>query len=81
MKYIIYELVNPEHLQRLSHEGYRPAVVERTILEKLSLSGVEEEHDTMEAALAEIAGKADDLKNLELTIIPVISINWDGEIR
>lgn len=81
MKYIIYQLVQPEHLSRISHEGYRPAVVERTILEKLSIAGVKEEHDTMESALAEIAAKADDLKNLELTIIPVISINWDGEIH
>jgi hypothetical protein len=34
----------------------------------------------MESAIAEIHNKKDLLKHLQLTIIPVLTITWDGEV-
>ncbi len=81
MKYIIYKMVQPSHLKEIEPDGFYQNTVYRDVLEKLDVSGVEEEHPTMESAVAEISSKGDSLKGLQLTIIPVLSISWDGGIR
>ena len=80
MKYIIYEMIQPSHLKEIEHDGYYQKTIYRDVLQKLDVSGVEEEHSTMESAIAEIHNKKDLLKHLQLTIIPVLSISWDGEV-
>ena len=80
MKYIIYELVQPAVLKEINTEDWHPKTIERTVLERLSVYGVEEEHPTLESALSEIADKKELLKHLTLTVIPIISIRRDGEI-
>ena len=80
MKYIIYKLIQPSHLKEIVYENYFTKTIDRNVLEKLDIRGVKEEHPTMESAIAEIHNKKDLLKNLELTIIPVFSILWDGEV-
>jgi hypothetical protein len=80
MKYIIYEMVQPSHLKEIEPDGYYQKTIYRDVLQKLDVSDVEEEHSTMESAIAEIHNKKEQLKHLRLTIIPVLSISWDGEV-
>ncbi|MCK9544034.1 MAG: hypothetical protein M0R03_18600 [Novosphingobium sp.] len=81
MKYIIYEMITPEHLKKVVPEGYGyTKTLYRNVLEKLDVSGVESEHQTLEMAMAEIVSKKDKLKQLELTILPVVTVSWDGQV-
>lgn len=81
MKYIIYEMVQPSHLKEVKQEGYGyTKTIYRNVLEEIDYPYVESKHDSFDSAVAEITKNAEKLKNLELTIIPVISISWDAEI-
>lgn len=81
MKYIIYEMITPEHLQKVVQEGYGYTKTRyRNVLEKLDVTGVEAEHQTLELAMAEIMSKKDELKHLQLTILPVVVVSWSGEV-
>ena len=80
MKYTIYEMIQPEHLKEIKPDGYYRKTIYRDVLQKLDVYGVEKEHPTMESAIAEIHNKKDLLKHLQLTIIPVLTITWDGEV-
>lgn len=80
MKYIIYKLVNPSLLVRIDQSSYRDYNVERTVLEKLDIHGVEEQHSSMESAIEEIQKHSKELKGMNLTVLPVFAICWDGEI-
>lgn len=73
-------MVSPASLKRIEVEGYYPHTVHQHALEKLDVVSVQTEHDTMESAVEEIKKNADKLKFLDLTILPVISINYEGEI-
>jgi len=80
MKYTIYEMIQPSHLKEIEPDGYYQKTIYRDVLQKLDVTGVEAEHTTMESAVAEINNKKDLLKHMNLTIIPVLSISWDGEV-
>jgi len=80
MKYIIYEMVQPDCLKTIERDGYYPKTIDRHVLEELNIHGVQEKHPTMESAIAEINDKKDKLKHLQLTVLPVLSIDWEGEI-
>lgn len=73
-------MVQPSHLKEIDSDGYYPKTICRDVLQKLDVSGVEEEHSTMESAVTEIHNKKDLLKQLKLTIIPIICVSWDGEV-
>lgn len=74
-------MITPEHLQTVMQEGYGyTKTLYRNVLEKLDVSGVEAEHTTMESAIAEIHNKKELLKHLNMTILPVLSVSWDGEV-
>lgn len=81
MKYIIYKMVQPSQLREIDTENYHPRTIYRNVLEELDVSGVEEEHNSMESAIFEINQKKEKLKHLTLTILPVFNINYEGEIR
>jgi hypothetical protein len=81
MKYIIYELVRPSHLKEIKEDGYYQKTVYRKVLQKLDMNGIEATHQTIESAIAEITTKKDMLKHLTLTVLPVLEISWDGDIR
>lgn len=80
MKYTIYEMVRPSILAETEYHGYYIETVYRDVLEILNVSGVEEEHLTLESAVAEIESKKEVLKGLRLTILPVFEISYNGEI-
>lgn len=74
-------MVQPSHLKEIETDGYHPKTIYRDVLQKLDVSGVEEEHSSMESAVAEIHKQKDKLKHFNLTILPVLSIYWDGEVK
>lgn len=80
MRYIIYELVTPSHLNVIESGGYYPKVIEREVLQKLDITAVNEEHPSFESAVAEIEKKSTILKGYRLTVLPVFSVAYDGEI-
>lgn len=82
MKYVIYEMITPEHLQKTVYEnyGYRRTVY-RNVLEELEVHGVQNTHESLELAIAEITANKNKLKNLQLTILPLFNIDSDGKIR
>ncbi len=80
MKYVIYEMVQPSQLKDVEQGGYYPRVIYRSVLQVLDVDGVEEDHPTMESAISEINTKSKLLKNLNLTVLPVFSISWEGEV-
>ena len=80
MKYVIYEMVQPSHLREIKPDGYYQKTICRDVLQILDVNGVKTEHETFEMAISEIVSKKDKLKQMQLTIIPVISISWDGEL-
>lgn len=81
MKYKIYEMIAPEHLEKTVRVGYEVKTLYRNVLEELDVVGVESEHQTLEMAMNEIIENKDKLKNCELTILPIVKVNWDGEVR
>lgn len=76
MKYKIFELVKPEHLQKTEIYGYYNILQEMDYSSKL-----DELYNSPEEALSKIEENKEDLKFKTLTIIPIIEINWEGEIR
>jgi len=80
MKYIIYELIQPSHLKESVQDGYYIKTVYRNVLEELDVPKVESKHDSMESALSEINSNKELLKHLTLTVLPILSINWEGDI-
>lgn len=80
MKYIIYQLVQPECLQKSELDGYYMKTITRSVLQRIDIHGVDSEHNSLELAMSEITDKCQLLKGLELTIIPIVSVRWDGTI-
>ncbi len=80
MKYIIYELVRPDFLQKKEMDGYDLKTLERNVLERLNESYVYEEQDSFEDAVSEIQKNKDKLKFKQLVILPVISVDYNGDI-
>lgn len=80
LKYVIYRLSYPEHLQSKEVDGYYLKTINRAVLETLDSDyHVTDEHDTMESALAEIEAHKKDLVGVSLTVLPYIYIpfTWD----
>lgn len=79
MKYRIYELTYPEHLQKNVPAGYYQIDFVTCVLTEVNISGspmFENEHKSMESALAEIEKQKTNLKGKEITILPVIQIPY-----
>lgn len=80
MVYIIYEIVFPEHLKNIERDGYYTKTEYRGVLVELDKNGVDTRHPSFESAVQEIQQKKEKLKNLKLTILPILQIGWDGEV-
>lgn len=80
MRYIIYEMVQPDCLKDVKENEYYGGIIHRHVLEKIDEPRMEAEHPTMEAAMYEIQLNKERLKHKQLTIIPVINVGWDGEV-
>ena len=80
MKYVIHRLVTPQSIQRTEMISMSKMVTNRIVMEILNLQGINSVHDTMEEALEEIKKHSQGLKNMNLTIIPIIWIDENGKM-
>ena len=83
MKYQIFELVGPSILKKYEPDGYHMKSTQGIVLQDVDIDryGFEERHESIESAMNEIEEYSDDLKSKTLTIIPIIKIDYDGEVR
>ena len=83
MKFQIFELVEPSILKKHEPDGYHMKSIQRIILQDVDINrfGFEEKHESIESAMNEIEEYSDDLKSKTLTIIPIINIDYDGEVK
>lgn len=77
MTYKIYKLIGKS---KTVPDGYNMTTIERYKLEEISEWGMDNNYDTAEAAYADIVKNKDNLKSKTLTILPIVNINWDGEV-
>lgn len=80
MNYIIYELTRPNILQKIVPDGYYTKELIRNVLEELDEPFIESQHESYDLAMAEIVKHKDKLKFKTMTILPIISIDYEGEI-
>ena len=82
MKYKIYELVKPEVLKSTEPDGYGVKTVELITLKEADswASGLEYSYSSELEAMTDIIDNKENLKHLDLVIIPIISVNWNGEL-
>lgn len=83
MKFQIFELVEPPILKKHEPDGYYMKSIQGIILQDVDIDryGFEEIHDSIDLAINEIEKYSDDLKSKTLTIIPIINIDYDGEVK
>lgn len=82
MRYKIYEMVKPEHLQKTEPDGYRIRKTERVVLELPDYtSGLNGGYISVEEANQAITDNIEYAKSRDLCILPVVSVRWDGEIQ
>lgn len=80
MKYVIHRLVTPQSIQRTEMISMSKMVTNRIVMEILNLQGINSVHNTMQEALDEIEKHSQGLKNMNLTIIPIIWIDENGKM-
>ena len=83
MKFQIFELIEPSILKKHEPDGYHMKSIQGIILQDVDINryGFEEIHDSIDSAMNEIEKYSDDLKTKTLTIIPIINIDYDGEVN
>ena len=83
MKYQIFELVGPSILKKYEPDGYHMKSTQGIVLQDVDIDryGFEERHESIESAMNEIGRYSEDLKSKTLTIIPIITIDYDGEVK
>lgn len=83
MKYKIFKLSTPDILIKTYRDGYDLETIENITLQELDFSGyiMNDEHNSIESAMEEIRKHKNELENTDLTILPIIEIDYNGEIR
>ena len=81
MIYTIYELIQPDLFTQTIPDGYYSKTVYKDILQKVDLNNFESEHSNIDSAISEIQKNTERLKHMTLTVIPIFTINWAGEIN
>ena len=82
MKYKIYKIVSPSLLRRFDDGNYFHSIVNRYVLEEVDITGVTDEHPTFDSAVKELEEKAKlfRMEGKKLTILPIIEIDYQGNI-
>ena len=74
-------MVKPEHLQKTEPDGYHMKTIERVVLELPDYnSGLDDDYNSVEEANQAIINNKEKAKHMDLCILPVVSVRWDGEI-
>ena len=81
MIYTIYELIQPDLFTQTIPDGYYSKTIYKDILQKVDLNNFESEHSSIYSAISEIQKNTERLKHMTLTVIPIFTINWAGEIN
>lgn len=83
MKFQIFELIELPILKKYEPDGYYTKSTQGIVLQDVSIDryGFEEKHESIESAMNEIEKYSDDLKSKTLTIIPIIQINYNSEVK
>lgn len=81
MKYVIHRLVTPKSLVRTEMVGLNKFSTSRIVLEVLNINDIESTHNSFNEATEEITKHSKGLKGMNLTIIPIIQVDLDGDIR
>ena len=83
MKYQIFELVGPQILHKYEPDGYYMKSSQGIVLQDVDIDrfGFKDCHESIESAINEIEEYSENLKSKTLTIIPMIYINYDGEMK
>lgn len=81
MKYKIYELVKPSALRTTEPDGYHMKTTELITLKDINSweLKLEDEHNSHESAKAAIINSG--VKDIDLVILPVVSVSWNGDIK
>jgi hypothetical protein len=80
MRYKIYEMVEPEHLQKVEHDGYDIKTIVRSVLQEMDYSSrLSGDYESVEQAMEAIQLNHQQVKYKKLTILPVIDIPWKGD--
>lgn len=81
MRYRIYKLTKPSHLQTTEPDGYSVKTIEKCVLEIPEYySGIDDDFSSVEEAENAIRNNSSRLKCQDLCILPVVSVTYDGEI-
>jgi hypothetical protein len=82
MKYKIFEMVEPEVLQKIDRDGWCNSVISLTVLKDMESGSVlDNRYNSFDEAMADIRNNSNKNKFKKFTIMPVIEIDWDGTIR
>jgi len=81
MRYKIYEMVKSEHLQKTEHYENSLKTTEMVVLELPDYySGLDGDYTSVEEANQAIIDNKENAKYRDFCILPVVSVQWDGEI-
>lgn len=81
MKYVIYEMTKPDVLSRSEQDGYYVKTINPITLEEIVDFNIKTEHHSIDSAISEIHKHKDSLKSKYLTVLPVIKVDYDGNIE
>jgi len=76
MKYKIYKMIKPEHLQKMVPDGYYMKQLDRVVLEEPDYS-FKYSYDSMEEARQAIVADAVNSDCTDFCILPVVSIDYN----
>ena len=80
MIYKIYQIIKPENIQEMVRTDFDLHISERIVLEKCYSTTLYDSYETMQDAENDIVKNKQEFKGKDLCILPVVSIESDGEI-
>jgi len=81
MKYKIYILVKPSHLQTTELDGYNIKTIERVVLEVPDYyTNLDDTFISMQEANQAIIDNKEKVKYMELCILPVVSVDYNYDL-
>jgi hypothetical protein len=81
MRYKIYEMVKPLHIQKSEPDGYQLKHIDRMALEVPEYhTRLNNDYNNIEDAEKAIIENKECVKMKDLCVLPVFSIDWNGDI-
>lgn len=81
MIYKIFEIDPVKIAECENRDGWDTITREGMVLRRPNSRQMQEEHSSFDSAVKELQMYSKDLKFCDFVILPVFSINWEGEIR